>query len=254
MHLASQIPVIYEKLLPVRFLALDGSEKKANCSNCYMRRSEEKKPFLESTKCCTYYPFIPNYLVGGMLYENLEASKSMRNLIRDRQWILPLGVIAPPSYQLKHQNKHIDEFGRNSDLVCPFYISQKGQCSVWKWRDSQCSTYFCTYDNPSGPERWSKIQQFLFDTEMLISQECMLQKGFNLAEISQCLKWVRYSELNDPVKPYNISALDWNSFWRHQQDSIEAYFIDCYKQVLAKSEDFKRDIEHIFSKYESDLK
>ena len=250
MLLAEQIPQIYQNLLPKEFLGLKAAEKKASCSNCYMRRPQEKRPFEPSTKCCTYYPFVPNYLVGGMLAENSEAGQRMRTLILDRQWILPIGVVAPPSYQVKFQNKHMDDFGRDVDLVCPFYKSLSGQCGIWQWRDSQCSTYFCAYDNEkTGPQFWLSIQQFLYEVEMLLSQECMLQKGFALKEIEENLKWIFIEQGTVPVKPYIMPSLDWSQFWQHHHDEIERYFIDCYKLVVEHKAKFKNDIANIYSKH-----
>lgn len=254
-QLGSQLPGLYSQLLPPAFLKLKAVEKKASCSNCYMCRpvgknNPVKKPFEPSTKCCTYYPFVPNYLVGGMLLENGEAAKHMRTLIRDRQWILPIGVVAPPSYQVKFQDKHMDDFGRDADLMCPFYKTQSGQCGIWQWRDSQCSTYFCTYDNEkTGPQFWLSVQQFLYDIEMLISQECMLQKGFSAKEIEENLNWVLFEQGSQEVKPYIMSSMDWSQFWQHHYEDIEAYFIACYKLVLEHRVKFKNDIDELHEKY-----
>lgn len=214
--------------------------------------SGSKAPFLSSTKCCTFYPFVANYLVGGALTTDKRIDHPFRQLIRDRQWALPIGIVAPPSYQKKHREKQQAEFGRRADLLCPFYLSAQGQCGIWQWRDSQCTTYFCASSyGKKGEDFWLEVGDYLFQVEMLLSQDLMMEKGFDEEEIDEVLKFVKS---NGESRPYSMSALEWSGFWHHQADRVELYFTECYEMVLDRKKQYQADIRKLYRQYGDRLK
>ncbi len=263
--LIEQLPPLYADLLPKEFSETSVREEIATCSKCRMceggtgtyKSSQapvggSAAPFLSSTKCCTYYPFVANYLVGGALASDPNADHPFRILLRDRQWVLPIGVVAPPSYQKRHREKKAEEFGRNADLVCPFYVSSKGHCGIWQWRDSECTTYFCESSyGKMGEVFWREVAEFLFQTEMLLSQDCMLEKGFSSQEIDGVLKFIKS---NGEARPYSLSALEWNEFWQHQSLKVEKYFVECYEMVLDRKPQYRSDILRLYRQFGDRLK
>lgn len=211
-----------------------------------MWRSSLKKPFSRDTKCCTYYPFLSNYLIGGALASGeFKTVQILKELILNRQWALPIGFVAPPTYQIKFLNKTVDDFGRRNDLLCPFYSS--GQCMVWAWRDSQCSTYFCGYDDSFGETHWLKKQFDLYEVEKYLSQSCMLQKGFLLDEVEFNLSWIKLTNESKYPSGYQIEATLWAKFWQHYQDQIEQYYIECYRWVIDNKVKLREEIEGVLT-------
>lgn len=230
--LKDEIPALYGQLLPQAFLEQDATEPLATCHNCRMCQSQfANPPFLSTTKCCTFYPFVANFLAGGILQSGGEGAKRLKELILKRQWALPIGLVPPPSYQQKFNLKRPDEFGRNYDFLCPFH--EKGGCSIWQYRNSECSTYFCAYqEGEKGKTRWIGISETLFQAEMKISQECMLQKGYSWSEVKENLEYLKIAPerpLQAYEAPYEMDALTYQKFWQHHSDDPVQYFIDCFK-------------------------
>jgi len=160
----------------------------------------------------------------------------IRQMLLNRKWTLPIGLVVPPSYQIKFRHKDPDDFGRRLDLLCHFYES--GNCAIWKYRNSECSTYFCVYDEGEiGPKKWSAISDQLFAEEMNFSQEAMLNFGFHWPEVEENLKFVLY--LSDTIpsdeEGYILSVSRWQYFWRHWTDRPDQYYRSCWDFV----QDFK---------------
>jgi hypothetical protein len=247
--LKNEIPALYEKLLPQAFLEQNASENLATCNDCRMCKPDlaakttqldplNKSTYSPTTKCCTFYPFVANYLVGAALASGGEGAERLRTVIRARQWALPIGLVPPPSYQKKFTDKRPEEFGRNFDFLCPFFMSGgeiKGGCAIWKFRNSECSTYFCAHEEGEiGQTKWAAIGDTLFTTEMKLSQECMLQKGFDWQEVEANLPYVKMAtarDLKDFEKPFEMDAVTYHKFWQHHSGDPASYFIDCFQWV-----------------------
>ena len=101
--------------------------------------------FTPQTKCCTYVPEMPNFLVGGVLADDdpeLAAGRaSLRERMRDKSSMSPLGVARKLSYALRYRHTP-DAFGHMQRLRCPHYIEDGGRCGIWRHRESTCSTWF----------------------------------------------------------------------------------------------------------------
>lgn len=208
-------------------------ELAATCGDCRMCKPKAgEKPYLFDTKCCTYYPFIPNYSVGGILAQGGEGARRVTEIIRSRSWALPIGLVPPPSYQLKYRNKHPAEFGRNPDFRCPFL--NQGQCTVWSHRNSECSTYFCVHDEgEAGKVKWFKISEDVFKEEMGHSQNNMLDLGFLWPEVEHNLKYIKFTpdDVPDDEKPYELSSMIWSKFWKHWSDRPIEFYQECWSRI-----------------------
>jgi hypothetical protein len=113
--LKHQLPAFYTQILPNEILGLEINETKATCDKCIM--APKYKPDL---KCCTFQPFLPNYLVGAILKSNLLGKTVIQKMIARKKDCLPIGIVAPLDYQLKF-NKHRKQFGKHEDLLCPYF-------------------------------------------------------------------------------------------------------------------------------------
>lgn len=242
MTLGDHLPNIYKRWVDPALLAMKAEEPLSTCVSCPMCQLKSGEAFLNSTKCCTYYPFVPNFLIGGILSEGQEGATRIKALLRRRQWVLPIGLVAPPSYQERYLAKPADAFGRDPDFICPFFVSQTGGCSIWKWRDSQCSTYFCKPDpNGIGDDLWSSVRECFYSIELQVSQDLMLEKGYTVQEIENCLKWVKALGRNTRADcEYDMGSVLWSQMWLHHHDEIELFFLECYKIAVNNSLQYQR--------------
>lgn len=237
--LKHDLPEVYQGLLPDDFLNLDPQETLATCHNCYRAKPQNPAPhYHPKLKCCTYYPFIPNYLVGGFVDHPV-----LKQLLQDRRYVLPIGICPPPGYQEMFRNKKALDFGQRDDLQCPFYQLEKGQCGVWQFRGHECSTFFCVSRYEKGESFWLGVREYLSHTEMHLSQNCMLQKGFLWSEIEQNLQWIKRPQ-DDTRRDWSLSALEWSDLWKHHQDDIEGYFRSCYQFVSEHKQQLKVELQN----------
>jgi hypothetical protein len=158
------------------------SEPRATCNNCPMCKSSNppaKKDysFNLDTKCCTYQPELPNFLVGGFLADDDPGFNEVKEnfLARVSHYnITPLGI-APPfwtSFSFK-----MKRFGKHEELKCPFYLGHLGGlCGIWKYRNGTCSTYYCKHERGAvGYRFWRKLEDTLFAAEKRLALYCANQ-------------------------------------------------------------------------------
>ncbi|MFO0615865.1 MAG: hypothetical protein U0414_24940 [Polyangiaceae bacterium] len=162
--LRSLLPDVYATILPELFDRPTPSETKATCANCAMCASggasaEGATYFRPDAKCCTYHPVLPNYLVGAILAdpreEMAEGQRRIRAKIEARMAVSPHWIAAPrkTSVLLRASREHA--FGRSLALLCPYFEREGGRCTIWRHRESVCSTFFCKYvDGAAGQRFW----------------------------------------------------------------------------------------------------
>ena len=210
------------------------TETKANCSDCVMSRNENPlglKPFEASLKCCTFHPFTPNFAVGGILNNSqLKGREVVRGLIRDLNFVFPIGIVAPPSYQAKFANKGKLVFGRSAEMLCPFFNSQNRNCGIWTQRSSECMSYHCVSDyGAKGDDFWITVKEYLYAAEMHLSQMAMLEKGYDFKEVEENLKWVRLDSPESMDLNTRQNSLEAQRFWAHHFFQVEKYYLDCFE-------------------------
>lgn len=98
------LPEYYHKFLPGFFRNTIPLETVATCSECPMLSEEgndssESEFFSPESKCCTHYPNLYNYIVGGLLSntdkELDEGRHRIRRQIKRRIGVTPHGVLRP---------------------------------------------------------------------------------------------------------------------------------------------------------------
>lgn len=133
--------------------------------------TRDKGPFLNHLKCCTYFPFIPNFSLGA-----IEASKILT--ASDRAELLPQGFFPNSLEKQKIMNSDPLSFGQNEELLCPFYLNN--QCSVWANRPGVCTSYFCKSNRgEQGLKEWHSIEKFLNFFESKLSEALLYKMNFN---------------------------------------------------------------------------
>jgi hypothetical protein len=166
------LPEIYRPLLPPFFSGRAPRETAALCLSCPML-PEQGSPggasalfFDPGTKCCTYSPSIPNYLVGGLLGDASPAladgRSRIRERIRSRFGVTPWGLIPGRRFELLYSAGAGQAFGRSSNLRCHFHDPASGHCTVRPWWESTCHTWFCKHvHGKDGLLFWQALRRYL---------------------------------------------------------------------------------------------
>lgn len=179
------LPVLYRDLLPDAFQQREiPTESKATCGTCAMTAQHAKdsvasidgvdRMFSPDSKCCTYQPRLPNYLVGALLSDQRpeleEGRQRMRDRIASRHAITPQWVRPPGKHRLMYANAR-RAFGRSLTLRCSFYETASGGCTIWPFREAVCSTYFCRYvAGEDGRTFWTTTKRYLSLVEIQLSR------------------------------------------------------------------------------------
>jgi hypothetical protein len=155
-------------------------ESRATCSDCPMCKppaqiTAQDRVFNPTTKCCSYIPILPNFLVGGIMSdEDPQFAEGKALFQREGETILvtPAGV-QPPWYYWWH---YLDKpFGEADHLRCPYYINRDGGlCGIWRYRNSRCSTWFCKHERGFvGMNFWATLSDLLAGVEKKLSDWCL---------------------------------------------------------------------------------
>ncbi len=128
-----------------------GNALKRDCAGC-----------AKSAKCCDFQPFVPIFLLGGWLVERNELPE-IKNV-----YFAPIGAIASPAYRAR-----FEEDGGVKQL-CGFF--SEGSCTIWRFRPSECSTYFCESERP-------KERDLGFAVETAVAQMALVELGLTAREI-----------------------------------------------------------------------
>src|SRR5437667_11568645 len=125
-----QLPEIYRPLLPDFFDAQGVVETKATCDRCVMippagaQSTGGVDYFNPVTKCCTYQPKLPNYLVGGILGdetpEMAEGRRRVAAKVATKIGVTPRWLAPPKKYTVLLAETRATCFGRSATMRCPF--------------------------------------------------------------------------------------------------------------------------------------
>lgn len=185
------LPAVYHSILPEFFDRPLGEERFATCNECTMCPPPvpdlpADAYFSPSTKCCTFHPTLPNYLVGGLLdaaAPGVEGRRRIREKIARRAGVTPFGILPTARFQLM-MNHGAPAFGRAESMVCPYLDREAGACTVWAERDSQCATWFCKHNHgEDGREFWTHLRDYLFETQRLLAAYALRELGFDADRI-----------------------------------------------------------------------
>lgn len=163
--------------------AVAPEESRATCDSCAMRPAPgvEQLPgsieFDASTKCCTYYPELPNFVVGNILNDKTAPGRSvLKERFAAGIGVTPFGVMRPPVYQTLYQHGlNGDMFGRATSMKCPF-LQPDLRCGIWAHRESTCLTWFCKYERGlNGKRFWTALKALLDTAERHLVHWCVVQ-------------------------------------------------------------------------------
>jgi Fe-S-cluster containining protein len=180
--LRSLLPELYQPLLPELFDTLAPAEPKATCGSCAMcppkdapAPSAEVTYFRPDTKCCTFEPRLPSYLVGAILADErpdlAEGRRRIRAKIAARVGVTPQWLAPPAKREVLFGAAWRNAFGRSLLFLCPYYERDHGLCTIWRHREAVCSTFFCKYDAAADGERfWKSVRGVVGYVELVVSR------------------------------------------------------------------------------------
>jgi len=137
--------------------------------------------FDPATKCCTYIPSLPNFLIGRILDdaspEAAPGRASIERRIDERVGVTPLGMQTPRVQALIYEAGSLAAFGRARTLRCPHYREDAGgACGIWRHRNAVCSTWFCKHvRGATGQRFWQVQEQLLATVERELARWCLVR-------------------------------------------------------------------------------
>ena len=188
------MPPLYDRWLTAALGEPIEAEPRATCSDCVMTpRPGERAPerlFDAATKCCTFYPHLWNFNVGGVLAGGESpAATTILARIAGGAGVSPLGIASPAVYRTIYNQatKSFGSFGRVPQLRCPFYIEVGGMCGIHRHRDAICSTWFCKFDRGvAGRVYWNAVKELVKQIERGLRLHCIttLELGASAFEVA----------------------------------------------------------------------
>jgi hypothetical protein len=140
-------------------------------------------PFDPRTKCCTYLPTLPNFLVGGVIAdERADVAVGRATLIarfERLEGVTPLGLGWTDAHGRMYDEDESAHFGRRFEMRCPHYLEEQGGlCGVWQHRNAICSTWFCKYERGAvGKAFWRRVQTMFEEVEDVLRWWCIDELG-----------------------------------------------------------------------------
>lgn len=206
------------------------SESLATCDSCAMVApsglTRDPGPFKAHLKCCTYFPFVPNFGLGAMLEEHGELARARIRAAAQKGLLLPLGLFASPEQEQLVRKAGKKGFGKREDMLCPFYDKTAMGCSMWKQRPGVCATYFCKSEREEeGLEFWSDVESYLNHFEWTLANATTWRLGFTEDDAENC-EAVMLTEEPGPERDWLVRAA-----WAEWAGREEEFFKLCAQRA-----------------------
>lgn len=182
--MTSPLPPLYASWIDA---LLDGplpDETDATCGACPMLPKPGEAPaaghFDPRTKCCTYLPALPNYLVGRILADDdpdfAEGRQTLVQRLRAGAEVSPLGIGRPRPHVTLYEAAP-EAFGHARSLRCPHYLDRDGgRCGLWRHRNAICATWYCKHVRGAvGMQLWRSVHRLLYACERALSTWLVLE-------------------------------------------------------------------------------
>lgn len=179
------------------------AESSVDCENCSMANpsglTRDPGPFKANLKCCTYFPFLPNFSLGQLSEEQYHRAKP-------KGLFLPVGLYESVTARRYRESVGAQGFGQDENLLCPFFDQKKNQCGIWNYRPGVCTTYFCKSDRgQEGLNFWAGVEKKLNDFEWKLATETLRVMNFDQNTLAYCQSAVA-NETDDEERDFFIQA------------------------------------------------
>lgn len=191
---AAELPTPHARWVDEALGGRPPRETKATCDACVMLPASGAPAgaafFDPATKCCTYIPELPNFLIGGLFAGTGDESglRAIREAIAAGQ-ATPLGLPRPRAHALLLRGAGAAGFGRAPALRCPYFDAARGGCGIWARRPAVCATWYCKHDRgAAGKLFWrDAVEQLLRAAERAVARWCVLELGLDAATLRRLL-------------------------------------------------------------------
>lgn len=239
------LPILYSRWMRELLKDRVGGEPEATCDDCAMCPSRGSTPgvselhFNPVSKCCTYIPELPNYIVGRILSDPDPALTHGRDTVRARlqagAGVTPLGIAQPVTFELLYKNAP-GLFGRSQTIRCPHYIEDGGRCGVWRHRPSVCATWHCKHERGAvGKTFWRALHQLLCAVQRALARWCVM-------DLPPSVLSVLFPPLQSPGTGRALEAADidgvmnpriYAATWGDLKGREEEFYRSCARKVDA---------------------
>jgi Fe-S-cluster containining protein len=202
-------------------------ESALDCRSCRMIQppagpKRDQGPFLKHLKCCTYFPFVPNFSLGAIFSEAGPKQQQKALAAMEQGFVSPLGLF--PTAERKRLEAELGNagFGREAALLCPFFDSANRSCGIWFHRPGVCRAYFCvSQQGESGLRYWEQRERELNKFEWSLAHDVLWESGYTEDDVKMmeaaraegriCPRGLWYGQAEDHVgffkKSYQVARL-----------------------------------------------
>jgi hypothetical protein len=248
------VPAFYHRLLPPFFEREIPAEVFTKCDSCPMTAASREemdfdlaKPFAPDTKCCTFIPRLPNYFVGAILTDqDMETGRELlKNRMQERRGIFPQGIYPDKKYRLLYEYGRKNGFGKSALLKCPYYLQGEFNCSLWKYRESICATWFCKYlGGETGRAFWNEMRDLFKLIQEKLIEHAMQKQGFNVVPPFGDDEHLSCEDLDD----LPMNGREYQLRWQQWEGREEEFYIHCFKIISRlKVDEFNQILGSEFS-------
>jgi hypothetical protein len=231
------VPAFYHRLLPSFFEKEIPAEVFAICGNCPMTASDKaemdreiSRPFSPESKCCTFIPRIPNYFAGAVFTdpETKAGRDLLRNRIKGRRGIFPHGIYPDKKYRLLYEFGRKNGFGKSTLLKCPYFLPGEFNCSLWKYRESICATWFCKYlGGEAGREFWNGMRDFFKLVQEKLVEHAIRELGLTVVPPFGDDEQLSVEDLDD----LPMHRLEYQRRWQQWEGREEEFYIRSFEII-----------------------
>lgn len=237
---STALPAAYASLAAPFFDEGAVPEPRATCERCAMCDHGEggaaaparsgSEFFRPELKCCTYHPSLPNFLVGAILADPDpamdEGKRRVRERIRRRMGVTPDWLAPPRKYRVLLEGGRVLGFGRSPVLVCPYLAD--GRCSIWRHRESVCSTFFCKHaGGGKGKAFWMAMKHAMAHAEVTLARWAAREVFPGATEPAIGRLDLTVEDLEDRPPPDDEYA----SYWGGWVGREEELYLACHERV-----------------------
>lgn len=168
------IPPFYEKWLPD--LAGKSVSEDVDCASC--------PTYALAFKCCTYFPYIPNFTLGQLLRREDPMVKGKLRIALQKGRVSALGLFESSANAKLREKLGGGAFGKSKDLLCPFF--DKGACSIWESRPGVCVGFLCRSSHGElGLKLRNEIDSYLNTFEWTLANMALWRVGFSPDDVKR---------------------------------------------------------------------